>query len=328
MAQHPPAQLERLPPTPTEGQDDLATFPPRPSLAPPSATTDAPALPGPPTAQGMRRTPSQGSNATIGAKVWGLALVGFDHALGPTIEYTLPDSLRDNPELQRNLPFLALPDGAHARDEDYSYFHLLLPSVAPGETIFGISCNRQIPADQLLNKGKDVTRSTVQKAIVVLASKVRPPRSHAQLPSRGPQTLTRSALRCPRRINQPIFGPLRDKLGVVTRTFFAQRNFDDKAILVDLFRSFDPALRREGLDKGKGRADDDDVESGKGEDGPQEKERAEAASAAEPPLSPPPEEKQRAAEEEGGMYMGASACATQPGRPPCPQVGEGPASLE
>lgn len=57
------------------------------------------------------------------------------------------------------------------REEDYSYFHLLNPSLAPG-TIFGISCNRQIPAEELLNKDKSVTRSTVQKAIVVLASKV------------------------------------------------------------------------------------------------------------------------------------------------------------
>lgn len=59
------------------------------------------------------------------------------------------------------------------RDEDYSYFHLLVPTLAQHRTIFGISCNRQIPADQLLRKGKEVTRSTVQKAIVILASKVR-----------------------------------------------------------------------------------------------------------------------------------------------------------
>lgn len=57
------------------------------------------------------------------------------------------------------------------REEDYSYFHLLNASISP-DTIFGISCNRQIPADSLLNKDKTVTRSTVQKAIVVLASKV------------------------------------------------------------------------------------------------------------------------------------------------------------
>lgn len=40
------------------------------------------------------------------------------------------------------------------------------------ETVFGISCNRQINSHELLNKGKEVTRSTVQKAIVILASKV------------------------------------------------------------------------------------------------------------------------------------------------------------
>jgi len=32
-------------------------------------------------------------------------------------------------------------------------------------------CNRQIPASELLVKGEDVTRSTVQKAVVVLASR-------------------------------------------------------------------------------------------------------------------------------------------------------------
>jgi len=32
-------------------------------------------------------------------------------------------------------------------------------------------CNQQIPASSLLVKGPDVTRSTVQKAVVVLASK-------------------------------------------------------------------------------------------------------------------------------------------------------------
>lgn len=111
---------------------------------------------------------------------------------------------------------------------------------------------------------------------------------------------------------------MRDKLGVVTRSFFAQRDFDDKAILVDLFRSFDPALaRREGLDgcgakgKGKGRADESDEEEERdgelrraGEEGEAD---GPAGEASEPPLSPPPEDQQRAAEEEGGMYMGASS---------------------
>lgn len=84
------------------------------------------------------------------------------------------------------------------RDEDYTYFHLHLPnllsatslsssSTSPStsttandsvtrelnETVFGISCNRQINSTELLNKGAEITRSTVQKAIVILASKVR-----------------------------------------------------------------------------------------------------------------------------------------------------------
>ena len=97
---------------------------------------------------------------------------------------------------------MALPDGAHLvcpssftvfpqhvdstaqSSEDYSYFHLVPTSPHP-TTIFGISCNRQIKAADLLAKDDDVTRSTVQKAVVVLASK-------------------------------PVFGPIRDRLGVVT----------------------------------------------------------------------------------------------------------------
>lgn len=54
--------------------------------------------------------------------------------------------------------------------EDYSYFHLVPASPHP-TTIFGISCNRQIKSADLLVKDEEVTRSTVQKAVVVLAAK-------------------------------------------------------------------------------------------------------------------------------------------------------------
>ncbi|KAM0790815.1 hypothetical protein ACM66B_004660 [Microbotryomycetes sp. NB124-2] len=165
---------------------------------------------GSPSSFPLARTPSSQEPAT------GLAvlLVSFDHALGPIVEFSHPNKFQLDPELNKTLPFLALPDGCHAREEDYSYFHMCNPAIAPG-TLFGISCNRQIQAEQLLNKDKTVTRSTVQKAIVVLASK-------------------------------PIFGALRDKLGVVTRTFFAQRDFADKSILVDLYTSFE--VRRSARD--------------------------------------------------------------------------------
>ena len=38
--------------------------------------------------------------------------------------------------------------------------------------MFGISCNRQIASSLLTHKGKEVTRGTVQKAVVVLAREV------------------------------------------------------------------------------------------------------------------------------------------------------------
>lgn len=50
-------------------------------------------------------------------------------------------------------------------------------------------------SSELLVRPSDVTRSTIQKALVVLARK-------------------------------PVFGPIREKLGVVTRAYFLQRNFE------------------------------------------------------------------------------------------------------
>ena len=68
------------------------------------------------------------------------------------------------------LPALALPDGAHQHDEDSSFF--LLPSKeTPSETVFGISCYRQIETKKLKVKDKDVTRDTVQKSVVLISTK-------------------------------------------------------------------------------------------------------------------------------------------------------------
>jgi hypothetical protein len=49
------------------------------------------------------------------------------------------------------MPFLALPDGAHQSAEDYTFFHVV-PSTPNPTTLFGISCNQQIPASELLVK--------------------------------------------------------------------------------------------------------------------------------------------------------------------------------
>nr|GAT49338.1 predicted protein [Mycena chlorophos] len=149
--------------------------------------------------------------------ILGIALVDFNHIVGPKIEWSKGEILEDE-EVGKILPFLALPDGAHLSAEDYSYFHLVPNSTNP-TTVFGISCNQQIAASALLNKMPDVTRSTVQKAVVVLASK-------------------------------PIFGPIRDKLGVVTTALFQQRDFTDLSILDDFASSLEQSVRSQLTESG------------------------------------------------------------------------------
>jgi hypothetical protein len=77
-------------------------------------------------------------------------------------------------------------------------------------------------ASALLNRPADVTRSTVQKAVVVIAD--------------SPQ----------------FFGMLRERLGVVTKAWFAQREFSDTEIL----RRFQESLQEE-KERGEGLADED-----------------------------------------------------------------------
>jgi hypothetical protein len=93
------------------------------------------------------------------------------------------------------LPFLALADGAHAVIEEFSYFTLRKEAAdgKPATSLFGISCTRQIDARELINRPEDVTRSTVQKAIVVIGDK--------------PQQFTH----------------LKERLSVVTKAWFAQK---------------------------------------------------------------------------------------------------------
>ncbi|KAK0221546.1 transport protein Avl9-domain-containing protein [Armillaria fumosa] len=153
----------------------------------------------------------------VGPLVLGIALVDFNHLVGPKIEWSKGEIFEDE-EVAKMLPFLALPDGAHLNAEDYSYFHLV-PSGPNPTTIFGISCNQQIATSALLVKMPDVTRSTVQKAVVVLASK-------------------------------PVFGPIRDKLGVVTTALFNQRDFQETQILDDFEVALEPSLRGQLTESG------------------------------------------------------------------------------
>jgi hypothetical protein len=106
--------------------------------------------------------------------------------------------------------------------EDFSYFTLLQPASGdkPATSLFGISCTRQMDATLLISRPADVTRSTVQKAVVVIAD--------------SPQ----------------YFGMLRERLGVVTTAWFAQRDFTDTEIL----RRFQESLQEE---KARGGEEDD-----------------------------------------------------------------------
>ena len=74
----------------------------------------------------------------------------------------------------------------------------------------GNRCNQQIAASSLLVKGSDVTRSTVQKAVVVLAAK----------PVFGPIRYVRTSIFS---VSSILFFS-RDKLRVVTSALFLQRH--------------------------------------------------------------------------------------------------------
>lgn len=78
------------------------------------------------------------------------------------------------------------------------------PNMDNVTTLFGISCNRQINSEDLKDRPADVTRSTVHKSVVVIARK-------------------------------PIFGPIREKLAVITRAFFQQGDFRDVSLIDNLY---------------------------------------------------------------------------------------------
>ncbi|KAI0008590.1 transport protein Avl9-domain-containing protein [Xylariaceae sp. FL0662B] len=161
----------------------------------------------------MTTTPSSDSKVGFIPLV---AVVDFHHHRGPEVERWFGVAEGQDPAAEWDwslLPFMALSDGAHASTEDFSYFTLLRPATdsSPPTSLFGISCTRQMDASQLLVRPSDVTRSTVQKAVVVIAD--------------SPQ----------------FFGMLRERLSVVTSAWFAQREFGDTEIL----RRFQESLAEE-----------------------------------------------------------------------------------
>uniref|UniRef100_A0A0N4ZKF3 UDENN domain-containing protein n=1 Tax=Parastrongyloides trichosuri TaxID=131310 RepID=A0A0N4ZKF3_PARTI len=144
------------------------------------------------------------------AAVIHVIVVGFHHKKGCQIEYCYPPihntcspKEEDIPKEWIHLPSLALPDGAHNVDKDVVYF--LLPSLEQhNRSVFGISCYRQIAADELVSKEKDVTRSTVQKSVCIIS-----------------------------RI--PLYGSLLSKLEVITEAYFNEKDFSKVDVLKQMY---------------------------------------------------------------------------------------------
>ncbi|KAL2813697.1 transport protein Avl9-domain-containing protein [Aspergillus granulosus] len=146
-------------------------------------------------------------------------VIDFHHARGPEIELCIGPEGSD-PAAENDwslLPFMALSDGAHLSTEEFSYFTLRRKGTdtEPPTSLFGIACSRQIDSKALIYKSPDVTRSTVQKAVVVVTDK---PRS---------------------------LGQLREKLSIVTSAWFAQRDFSDLDILKKFHEGLVISLEKE-----------------------------------------------------------------------------------
>lgn len=180
----------------------------------------------------------QETGPVLGDMVFAVCLVDFHHVRGPEIQWWrsnyhkkyLPED-----KLFRNLSFQALPDGSHLFEETFSNFNLVydfntgvsLDNLAdielfrgnPNhlETLFGCSCVRQVkttdlPAEEL-ERNKDITRSIVQKAVVVITRK------------------------------QPVFTKIKEKLSIITHSYFQQSNFTNFELLEDLFENLKDSFK-------------------------------------------------------------------------------------
>ncbi|XP_053626110.1 late secretory pathway protein AVL9 homolog [Plodia interpunctella] len=144
----------------------------------------------------------------INEPVLNIIVVGFHHKKGCQVEHCYPELVPGRPtELPatwRHLPALALPDGSHNYLSDTIYFNL--PGLTePDHTVYGISCFRQIPVEQVAQKTEDMTRSSVQKSVCVVC-------------------------------RAPLFGRLAVKIELVVRAWFLQADFSQTKLLEDAYK--------------------------------------------------------------------------------------------
>ncbi|XP_047021190.1 late secretory pathway protein AVL9 homolog [Helicoverpa zea] len=145
--------------------------------------------------------------SVINEPVLNIIVVGFHHKKGCQVEHCYPELVPGHPsELPpawRHLPALALPDGSHNYLSDTIFFNL--PGLTePAHTVYGVSCFRQIPVEQVVQKTDDMTRSSVQKSVCVVC-------------------------------RAPLFGRLAVKLELVVRAWFLQGDFSQTKLLEDAY---------------------------------------------------------------------------------------------
>ena len=152
-------------------------------------------------------------------------VIGFHHQKGSTIEFALPPLNRfffssstnplSLPPQWKPLPHIALPDGCHNYTEGHVMFSL--PSITSDDNIYGVSCYRQIRADELdpLSTGNnEIKRSTVQKAVCVLCK-------------------------------WPLFDFITAKLKLSIHAYFNSKDFNDTSILSQTYEDLNSTLTQE-----------------------------------------------------------------------------------
>lgn len=174
------------------------------------------------------KTASRRSETKFDDMIFAICLVDFHHQRGPEIQWWKSNyHIHYEPNLFKNIPFQALPDGSHLFEETFSNFNLVYDfdqkksvddfkdvNDFKGDprhlkTLFGCSCVRQVKTSELSaderERNKDITRSIVQKAIVVIVRK------------------------------QPIFTKIKDKLSIIAKSYFQQETFSNFEVLENLF---------------------------------------------------------------------------------------------
>ncbi|KAG1694133.1 Late secretory pathway protein AVL9 [Nymphon striatum] len=146
-----------------------------------------------------------------------VVVVGFHHKKGCQVEYSYPPLIdgepvnsQEIPDEWKHLPSLALPDGAHNYEKDTIYFHLPARGNSK-QTVYGISCYRQMASEALINRSSDVTRGSVQKSVCVIST-------------------------------LPLYGLIQAKLALITHAYFDERDFSQVSLLQETYQNLSQSL--------------------------------------------------------------------------------------